>query len=281
MLLEQSKKLYLFAALIPLLLSGSSYALDDDEEVFIHGNIEFVILHELAHVIINDLNIPVIGPEEHAADYLATLALIRPDEFNTARADRTRQYASAVAYGFATAWDMDGPIINKLPYWDGHGLTIQRFYNIGCLLFGSNPVLFPRLPAFIGLPERRSSQCKLEYNKADNAVIWLLGNYGKQAGDKETEITISYGDAETVISREILASIRGSNLIENIVSRFKEHFSLARPVTIKTRDCRAKQAYWDSDNRELTLCHELFDYFYALSRSPVTRERREFFKAES
>jgi hypothetical protein len=255
-------------------------ALDEDEKIYIHGNIEFILLHEFAHILINDLGIPIIGPEEHAADYLATIALIRPERFDVNRANRARQYVLAVANGFATTWELDKPLINKLPYWDNHGLTIQRFYNVGCLLYGSNPDIFPRLPTLMKIPESRTSRCQMEYEKASKSVDWLLENYGRKNDDETSEVVISYGMAQTEISKQILTSIRESNLIEKIVARFNELFSLSNPFTIRTQDCRKRQAYWDSDNRVLTICHELFDFYYSLSRNPHTNIQSEILKED-
>ena len=43
--------------------------LDTSTTSFVLGNFEFVLLHELAHVVIGELKVPVLGPEEDAADY--------------------------------------------------------------------------------------------------------------------------------------------------------------------------------------------------------------------
>ncbi len=169
-----------------LISAVSVLALTRDEEIFIHGNIEFIVFHELAHILINDLEIPVFGPEELAADYLATIAVINPLDINVANAERARQYLSAVAKGFSTTWELNEPQINQLPFWDNHGLTMQRYYNIGCLLYGSNPDIFPRIPGLIGIPEKRSSQCVQEFAKAQKSAMWLLDNYGKKDSHDET-----------------------------------------------------------------------------------------------
>lgn len=264
------RMILLFLALC--LLPAQAMVLDDRDRLFVHGNIEFVVLHELAHLLLNELEVPVIGPQEHAADYLATIALIRPDQVNPERTNRVLQYVSAVMYGFAGAWDLDKPDVNQLPYWDNHSLTIQRFYNVGCLLYGSNPETFPRIPAVIGLPERRASQCRAEYDRAYKAVAWLVSNYGRKETGVTPEIAISYGAAETVVSRQVIDSVRQARVIEKIVNRFSRYFALTRPITVITRDCRMRQAYWSEEDREIVLCHELFNYFLALARNTRVNE---------
>jgi hypothetical protein len=45
---------------------------------FVTGNMLFVALHELGHALVGQLRLPVLGREEDAADYFATLASWRP-----------------------------------------------------------------------------------------------------------------------------------------------------------------------------------------------------------
>ena len=47
---------------------------------FVIGNGYYVLLHEFAHIIIHDFDIPILGNEEDAADTLAATALIRLDK---------------------------------------------------------------------------------------------------------------------------------------------------------------------------------------------------------
>ena len=42
---------------------------------FTVGSFEFALLHELAHLIISEKEVPVLGSVESAADYVATTVL--------------------------------------------------------------------------------------------------------------------------------------------------------------------------------------------------------------
>ena len=48
---------------------------------FAIGNVLFVLLHETGHALISDLEIPVLGREEDAADQLATVMALKMAEF--------------------------------------------------------------------------------------------------------------------------------------------------------------------------------------------------------
>src|SRR5262245_54768503 len=44
---------------------------------FVVGNMLFVLMHEMAHVHVTEMGLPVLGREEDAADMFATLALLK------------------------------------------------------------------------------------------------------------------------------------------------------------------------------------------------------------
>jgi hypothetical protein len=67
-----------FAA--PVFSQVETPPLDPERVTFVLGNVEFALLHELAHLVIGELDLPILGPEEQAADYLATMTLLRPIE---------------------------------------------------------------------------------------------------------------------------------------------------------------------------------------------------------
>src|SRR5258708_19383227 len=50
-----------------------------------------------------------------------------------------------------------------------HGLPQERFYNLLCLAFGSDPVLFADLAQEGYLPATRAPNCQLEYQKMADA----------------------------------------------------------------------------------------------------------------
>ena len=147
----------------------------DPDVFFVLGNLEFILLHEMAHVLITDLDIPVIGSEESAADYIATATLIRADQFDATRAERARQFLLATANGLATSWDFSANLGAEIQYWDSHSLTIQRFYQMICLIYGSNQTQFARLPERVGMPEARAARCPAEFERADRSLQWMLG----------------------------------------------------------------------------------------------------------
>ena len=58
-------------------LKGLSEQQRIDRVEFVAGNTLFVLLHEMGHVLIAEMKLPVLGREEDAADTFAALAMLK------------------------------------------------------------------------------------------------------------------------------------------------------------------------------------------------------------
>lgn len=125
-------------------------------EISTAGALGFVMLHELGHALIDMLDIPVFGKEEDAADQFATIILSKTDIGHIAA-------QSTAVWFYTSAQQQDAAAI---PYWDEHSLDIQRYFNIICMLYGSDPVTYSGLMQQIGVPENRAALCQQEYLQA-------------------------------------------------------------------------------------------------------------------
>ena len=124
----------------------------------------FTFFHELGHALIDLYDLPVTGREEDAVDQLATMILLEGgDEGETA--------ALNGAWSFLSEEEEDGEDSGEeLAFWDEHSLDEQRFYNIVCLIFGSNPDEYTYMVLDGDLPRPRAVRCKDEYKK--NYAAW-------------------------------------------------------------------------------------------------------------
>lgn len=132
----------------------------------------FVFFHETGHALIDVLKLPSTGKEEDAVDQLATLIL-------TLAGDEGEEVALAAAKQFAVAADKQTNI-EGLAFWDEHSLDPQRFYNIVCLLYGSNPEKYTSLVKAVEFPEDRAGKCPAEYTKVANSWMTLLAPYVRE-----------------------------------------------------------------------------------------------------
>jgi hypothetical protein len=241
---------------------------------FVVGNIEYLLVHELAHFVIAEKNVPILGPVENAADYIATLALIREAPLDPSQQDRAEQFLLATAGAFEASWQTGTQQGSEVPYWGEHALSIQRYYNIACLLYGSNPTAFASVPERAGMPATRAQSCIAEYARAAAAFDWLVGAYGRRPGDPAgVAIDIRYEPPPTAVSASVVHALKSIELLERITMRLHERFLLNQSFTLVMRRCGRAEAAWIPERRELAICYELIDTLYVLGLSEVSPDR--------
>jgi hypothetical protein len=127
----------------------------------------FAFFHELGHGLIHQLDIPAVGREEDAVDQMATLILMQNGDSGVAA-------AMSGAKWFALQADANKKEGAQMPFWDEHSMEEQRFYNIACLVFGSNPEKYGPMVDNNYLPKPRAMRCPDEFAKISNAWEKLL-----------------------------------------------------------------------------------------------------------
>jgi len=127
----------------------------------------FAFFHELGHGLIHQLHIPAVGREEDAVDQLATLILMEGGDDGVAA-------ALAGAQWFALESAKKQKEGQQMPFWDEHALDQQRFYNIACMIYGSDPQKYQPMVQNGYLPEKRAVRCQEEHHKLASAWDALL-----------------------------------------------------------------------------------------------------------
>jgi Putative metallopeptidase len=123
---------------------------------FVAGNMLFALLHELGHATVSEFDIPVLGKDEDAADSFAATRLIKIGT----------EFSDEVVVDTAEGWFMadlrDKKEGDPVPYYDEHGLDLQRAYQFVCFLVGSDEDKFKNLASETKLPKERQDSCKRE-----------------------------------------------------------------------------------------------------------------------
>jgi len=151
------------------LLKG--YPKADDAETALRNALAFVFFHELGHALIDIYNLDITGREEDAADQVATVLLLKLPH------GEVMAIHGALAFGLLAAGDGN---IADLPFWDVHSFGKQRYFNIICWVYGSNPdPTFRDAVTKAGLPASRSERCIPEYRRMQKAWLKLLSPFLK------------------------------------------------------------------------------------------------------
>jgi hypothetical protein len=219
---------------------------------FVEGNLLFMGLHELGHAIISEFEIPVIGREEDGVDRLAIWAL-SPEKTD---AEQEPEYLIHSVFGWMTM--SRDSALNKIQWWAAHGTHEQRGYQVGCLLYGSNPPMYKALADKIALPRERRESCARE--AAQNARSWtdLMRPHIRTGGETglatPESIVIDYAKSrEYADERRFLMDIQMLESLRTLVRLYK----FRSGVTLRTMECGEANAFWDAGQRTLTICYEL------------------------
>jgi hypothetical protein len=151
--------------LIELFTTMSAFYGDENLRAdYITANMFFALNHEIAHAMIDVYDLPVVGREEDAADQLATLIGTSKAEYN---------FHAAINYLILDS-------LGRNPdYWGQHPLNEQRYYNLLCLTYGSDPVTHYDIVYDEYLPATRAVGCQAEFKKVEESWDELLSPYKK------------------------------------------------------------------------------------------------------
>ncbi len=131
----------------------------------------FTFFHELGHALVHILELPITGKEEDVVDEFAAIMLLQSG-------DEGVEAALAGVVQFSVDSEQETELEN-LAFWGEHSLSSQRFYNIACFVYGSDPNGFRYLVENDFLPEGRAQRCEDEYAQKVRSWDILLGPYYK------------------------------------------------------------------------------------------------------
>jgi hypothetical protein len=137
---------------------------DTDREHAVVASLEFITYHELGHALIDLLGLPITGREEDAADQLSTYLLLTAGD----------EVSAVTAWQGAESLRALQGRISELALADEHSLGQQRFYNVLCWIYGSDPERFGTRMKEAGLPQQRATQCPHEFDVMKRAWDALL-----------------------------------------------------------------------------------------------------------
>jgi len=151
------------------------------------------VLHDVALAAFDNLQIPVWGRPEDAADNVAAFIL---SQFGTDVAQTTILGTAYFLYvaGEKAQYNVDYVADVRPP-------VRQRYYNILCVAYGADPVKFSMLQAFnrtelqMDLPKDRANDCALRYESAEHKGQYE-GEYEKLSFAFKTLILDPYVDPD-------------------------------------------------------------------------------------
>jgi Putative metallopeptidase len=227
---------------------------------FVAGNVLFALLHEAGHAAVSELNLPVLGKEEDAADSFAATRLIIA---GSAFPDRV---LSEAAKGWFMTNRRDKKEGDPVPPYDAHGMDLVRAYQIVCFMVGSNEDKFKHLADEVDLPKDRQDSCALDYSKAAKSWGLALKPHLRAPDHPKTKIDVVYGEGEGNL-KGLAEAARSIKLLEFLAEHLADGYVWQAPFTLEMKSCGYINATWVASTRTLTFCYELAEDFAELYRA--------------
>lgn len=246
---------------------------------FVLGNAIFTLSHELAHALISEFKLPVLGREEDAADTFATLAML------FVGTDLSHRVLVNTARALRLMADREKSAGQQPQYYSEHGLDLQRAYNIICLMVGSNPTAFRQVAVRADMPVDRQQTCQIDFDLAAASWVSLLESHmlpaakprqsflnrllrwrRPQAAQRAQNVNVDYQHAPDALAG-YKSALQAGAVLELVGSFADENFAFPMPITVKAASCGAPTASWDIDNRQLIFCYELLTEYVDLALS--------------
>ena len=226
---------------------------------FAANNSLFVLYHEIGHLLFHQLELPILGREEDAADNVATWILLNK---------RTKEADLALAQA-AEGWALSGIAYDSggedSDYAANHSLDKQRAYQIVCLMVGMDEKTFRPIANEYRITTDRQDSCNWDYGTINRSLLGLLGRDNKSGGG--TEVTVTYHGAGRELQYAADA-FKSSGVFDQVADELRNNYRLEKPVAFNARRCGEANAFYDPETVEVIFCYELMqDYMDLYSGS--------------
>lgn len=259
-----------FGTASPALAQSLTNSQREGAVAFVLNNTRHTMLHEIGHLLVDQLDLPVLGREEDAVDILATLLILE---------------AGGEADFVALQDTVDGWLQSEVnrpsrgyvnsDFYGAHSLDIQRSYAIACLMVGSDYTEHTSYATRVSLPIDRQQSCAEDYRVAEKGWRAVLDPHRRLPGMASAPITIRYDDSGGELG-DIEQLLRQSQVLETYSDWVSKSFVLPDPVTMTAETCGEINAFYVPSDRQVILCYEWVEFFYDLYVEEIMPVREHF-----
>lgn len=236
---------------------------------FVLNNSRHVLLHEIGHLFVDQLDLPVLGREEDAVDTMATLVIL--DENGPDAYDILADTVDGWLYSEKTR-----PVrgYSNSDFYGMHSLDIQRSFAIACLMVGSDYDAYSGYATRVGLPIDRQKSCEEDYRVANFGWDQVLGPHARKEVFGATVVVEYRSDERTY--RDVATILREGRVLEEAADWLTKSYVLPRPVRLTAEVCGEVNAFYVPDERRVILCYEWADFFYSMFVEEIMPAREHF-----
>ena len=213
----------------PAFAAKAAPALTDDQlaEVmdFTMHDATFTLFHESGHLLIHELDLPVLGKEEDAADAAGVLEMFKSITDKDEAFNALNDVADYWTYSSNAMTDED--FSYNVNTYDDHSLDVQRANNMVCLMVGKDSDEFADTAQAFEFDDDMIDQCLTDYDQADHSWTKVLAPYVAKAPGPEIKVTYEAAGKYKQFADEL----KVRRILEDVGETLSTSFALPRPIT--------------------------------------------------
>ena len=218
----------------------------------------FTLFHESGHLLIHELDLPVLVKEEDAADIAGVLEMFKTIKDKDELYNALNDVADYWTYSSNAMTDEDFEY--NVNTYDDHSLDVQRANNMVCLMVGKDPDEFADTAEAFEFDDDMTDQCLTDYEQADHSWTKVLAPYAAKAPGPEIKCTYEAAGKNQKYADEL----QKRRILESIGETLSTTFALPRPITMVAKTCDEPNAFYEEETHSITFCYELADDVYQL-----------------
>ena len=252
----------LLAGLVMPAFAADKPPLTDEQKAevmdFTMHDMTFTLFHESGHLLIHELDLPVLGKEEDAADSAGILEMFKTITDKDEAYNALNDVADYWTYSSNAMPDED--FSYNVNTYDPHSLDIQRANNMVCLMVGKDPEEFADTAKAFEFDDDMTDQCLTDYEEADHSWTKVLAPYLAKTPGPAIKVTYEAAGKYKMLAAEL----QQRRILETIGETLSNTYALPRPITITAKQCGEANAFYDEETHSITFCYEYADDVYQL-----------------
>ncbi|WP_428515538.1 DUF4344 domain-containing metallopeptidase [Roseovarius sp.] len=231
-----------------------------------------IFLHEMAHAVIGETDLPATGPEEDTADSFSAFAMASVMEGAT---PQTAEYITGIISSSTLLWYYAAKALEQHQvthdWQDEHAPDIKRFRNSFCIIYGSEPQVFDPLANKVDFTDRSRQRCAQEYQTKFEAWEELLTLRGRNLGpdlpgrfpanQPGGKINLVFQPTQTEYGRTTEELMKFNDLIPTLLRVFEQYFVWPRDLTVTFRECEEINAWYNPNDSSVTMCYSAIEFY--------------------
>lgn len=256
-----------FTFLVTVLTAGSAAQAQDQisEKDYILGNVYLTLWHEFGHALVSEFELPVVGKEEDAVDaysIIATIDLLESEDTTEAEAEQLDSYLIVTADAWA-AMAETADLEDESTYAGSHSLDQQRYFRHLCFMYGADAEFYEPVLEDFGVDLELMEDCEFEFGTSYDSWSQLLsfGAYREEGAEPDNEVNIIISAPENQSEKRYADWLKNWSWLQAFEDKVEGELDFDEPIDVVFENCGEPNAFWDPEERKVSMCYEFFDEF--------------------